>query len=130
MVEPLRIVVEEIPHAQQRYPTVGDWWVAADGTWHVRVSNTGKWQHAMLVAIHELVEMTLCVERGIREDAVTQFDLDFEAARPEGNTDEPGDSPYAPYQKEHQFATTVELLLATELGVKWKDYERAIEALP
>jgi hypothetical protein len=74
--------------------------------------------------------MALCRERGVTEDSVTQFDLDFEAARPEGNTDEPGDDPSAPYQKEHQFATTVELLLAAELGVKWREYERAIEALP
>jgi hypothetical protein len=130
MVEPLRVVIEEIPHAEQRYETCGDWWVGSDGTWHVRVSNTGKWQHAVLVAVHELIEMALCRERGVTEDSVTQFDLDFEAARPEGNTDEPGDDPSAPYQKEHQFATTVELLLAAELGVKWREYERAIEALP
>lgn len=130
MVEPLRVVIEEIPHVEQRYNTCGDWFVTADGTWHIRVSNTGKWQHAALVAVHELVEMILCRQRDISETDVTQFDLDFEAARPEGNMDEPGDDPSAPYQKEHQFATTVELLLATELGVKWRDYEKAIENLP
>lgn len=130
MVEPLRIIIEEIPHPLQRYCTCGDWFVGEDGTWHIRVSNTGKWQHAVLVAVHELIEMSLCRQRDISEAAVTQFDLDFEASRPEGNTDEPGDSPDAPYQQEHQFATTVELLLAKELGVKWREYARAIESLP
>ena len=130
MIEPLYITIREIPHAQQRYDTVGDWTVNPSGdTWDITVSNLGDWRYAFLVAVHELIEMALCRHRGITEAAVTQFDLDFEAARPPGNTDEPGHDPKAPYREEHRFAEAIERRVAAELGVQWKDYDRKVTEL-
>ena len=44
-------------------------------------------------------------------------------------TAEPGDSPDAPYHKEHVFATKIERLLAKEFDVDWREYEAAINSL-
>lgn len=85
---------------------------------------------ALLVALHELIEVTLCEERGITCEQVDTFDKSFELHRPAGNEDEPGDDPAAPYQKEHFFATSLERLMAAELGVDWKKYDEAIMKLP
>lgn len=126
MIEPLYITLREIPHGDQRYETVGDWFVLPNGSWHLRASNMGDWRYAFLVLVHELVEMALCQHRGIPEAAVTQFDLDFEAQRAPGNTDEPGHDPLAPYHAEHVFAEGIERQLAEALGVQWDSYERVI----
>ena len=41
----------------------------------------------------------------------------------EGNLDEPGDCPDAPYKRQHCVATGVERIMAAMLGVDWKAYE-------
>ena len=124
----MKIIIETIPHKEQAYPTVGDWRRAADGTLRIRVSEEIGDQHALLVAVHELVEVALCEARGITVEAVDAFDKAFEAARPEGNLAEPGNDPTAPYRKEHFFATSIERLLAAELGVDWQKYDDAVNA--
>lgn len=126
----MRIVIDTIPHDQHRYPTVGDWWFDADGSLQIRVSEMGNTDYEVLVGVHELVEVLLCKKRGISDEEVSAFDKAFEACRTEGNVDEPGDEPAAPYHHEHGFATGVERLLASALEVNWKTYEEALEALP
>ncbi len=68
----------------------------------------------------------LCKERGITEQSVTDFDIDFEKKRPEGNVDEPGDAVDAPYRKEHFFATNIERLMSEQLGVNWQEYDSIV----
>lgn len=122
-----------IKHGQQRYDTVGDWWFENDKqNLEIRVSDLGDWRYNILVSIHEQVEALLCLQRNIREEDVTKFDIIYEARRREGDLEfqtEPGDHKYAPYRKEHFFATSVERLLAAELGVLWEEYDAAVEAL-
>lgn len=128
-----KVRVEVIPHNQQRYPTVGDWLYEKDGTLVIRVSRMTDPRYAMLVALHELVEVLLCNQRGITQKEVDRFDIQFEkdrAAGKHGEDDEPGDHPKAPYRKEHFFATNIEALMAGELGVDWKKYEEAVYSLP
>ena len=126
----MRIIIETIPHSDQAYPTVGDWRRDADGTLRIRVSEEIGDKHALLVAVHELVEVALCEDRGITTQAVDDFDKAYEAARRPGNFDEPGDDPAAPYRKEHFFATNIERLVAAELNVDWQKYDEAINDLP
>jgi len=38
-------------------------------------------------------------------------------------------NPGSPYDKEHHFATGVEILLAKELGINWEKYEEELEGL-
>lgn len=125
-------MIESIPHDQQRYETVGDWYYEqlADGPCLViRVSEMQDPRHIILVAFHELWEATLCQHRGITQQMVDKFDNEFEARRQPGNIDEPGDDPQAPYRREHCSATGVERLLASELDVAWNPYANEVESL-
>jgi len=126
-----------IPHSQQRYPTVGDWWTEGD-LWHFRVSNLGSFKYEALVFVHELVEMLLCFFKGIPAAAIDAFDQDYEAARGRGLEqapcgcllhDEPGDDPHSPYYWQHQAATLCEFTAAKFMGVNWKDYCKRCDEL-
>lgn len=124
----MKVTIEVIPHTSQRYETVGDWqWNNDELT--ITVSSMSNWRYEMLVAIHELVECLLCKERGIQQEDVDEFDRHFEDNRLLGDVSEPGDKPYAPYYKEHQFATCLERFLAVELGVDWNTYSTVVENL-
>lgn len=128
----MKIIIESIPHEDQRYETVGDWFEDPDGTIHVKVSDMGNDDYALLVALHELHEFWLCRKRGITEETVTEFDVQFEKDRAKGlheEEDEPGDDPAAPYKKEHFFATNLERMFALEMGVDWNDYDDAVMSL-
>lgn len=121
-----------IHHKAQRYETVGDYWEGKHGEMHFRVSKMSKLVFSMLVLIHELIEWILCKTRKISNKSIDAFDKKFEEERKagkHGQFDEPGDDPRAPYHREHQFATKIEKLLAQELGVDWKEYEREVQSL-
>lgn len=125
----LNICIKTIPHDQQRYETVGDWYYGADGSWQFRVSQMSNWRYEVLVAIHELVECALCRHAGIAQVEVDEFDKAFEARRQEGNTDEPGDALDAPYRLQHGIATGVERIVAMLMGVSWSAYDAEINSL-
>jgi len=125
----MKIVIKTIAHSRQRYPTVGDLYTQK-GVLYITVSKMTDWRYELLVAVHELVEVSLCKHRGIKQAEVDAFDIAFEKNRLPGNTDEPGSDPDAPYQREHWFATNLESLLAAELDVNWFKYEKAVNSLP
>jgi len=125
----MRINIEVIPHEEQRYPTVGDYWME-DGVQQVRVSRLPDWRYEILVAVHEIVELAVTRHRGIAEDLISDFDIAFEKARESGDRHgEPGDHPESPYRHEHFFATNLERLLAAELDVDWFEYESYVDGL-
>lgn len=126
----MRIVIDTLPHAEQRYETGGDWFEDPDGTWRIRVSElptkTALFpeKFAFLVAFHELVEMALCKSAGVTEKQVDSFDLTYA-----GSFVEPGDDIEAPYYRQHQMATALERTMAAQLDVDWNEYEAAINDL-
>jgi hypothetical protein len=122
-------VIETIPHDQQRYDTVGDWYLGADATWHIKVSAMDDWRHEALVAIHELAEMAMCLQDGVSQSVVDDFDKAFEEHRPAGSTAEPGDCVDAPYAVQHGIASGIERAVATVLGVDWNVYNDEVNAL-
>lgn len=124
-----RIIIETIPHKAQRYETVGDYYRRFDGDLQFKISKLSKEDYIFLVRMHEQIEQYLTEKRGILEADITMFDMEYEVQRPEGDTSEPGDSPKAPYHKEHLFATFIERQLALELNVDWKDYEEDINRI-
>lgn len=126
----MNIRIETIPHGQQRYPTVGDWFFDSHGDLVIKVSELGDWRYEALVAVHELVEVLLCKHQGVSQEEVDKFDIEFEKARVEGNVDEPGDDVRAPYRRQHCLATAIERVMAAEFGVAWNDYNDAIQKLP
>src|ERR1700683_2097759 len=125
----MKILIESIPHAQQRYETCGDYWRDADGTLQIRISQLPDKRYELLVAIHELIEQVLSEHAGVTNEQIAAFDFAYEAARKEGDESEPGDSIDCPVYKQHQFATGIERILAAELGIDWIEYERCIDGL-
>jgi len=122
----MKIVIETIPHAEQRYNTVGDYWMGPDGTIQVRVSQLGAESMEFLVALHELVELQLCRHRNIPWAAIDEFDMNWQ---PGGGVEEPGDDMMAPYFAEHQAAMGIETTMSAFMGVNWVEYGRRVAAL-
>jgi hypothetical protein len=120
--------IKSIPHKEHRYPTVGDYWLDENGVTQFRVSDMANEDYHFLVAIHEMVEEHLTRRCGIHEADIKAFDEAFEAKRAEGNENEPGDDPAAPYRKEHRFAENIERQIALEIGVDWAEYSRVVNA--
>lgn len=122
----MRIVIETIPHDQQRYDTVGDWKFIGDDL-IIKVSrfypNTLFSDFEFLIGIHELIEAILCKAHGIKEEEVDYFDMSHE------DHPDPGSLIDAPYYRQHLIATIIERILASELGINWDDYEKAIDNL-
>jgi hypothetical protein len=63
----INIEIKTIPDKKQRYNTVGDYWIK-DGKEYIRVSDMNNWEYETLIALHELIEATLCRKRGIKND--------------------------------------------------------------
>ena len=123
-----KIVMKVIPSEDQRYETVGDYFVKGNKI-DFRVSDLNNMDMELLVLIHELVEWTLVNRRGIKIEDIDAFDIQFEKDREVGkhtDDEEPGDDKKAPYYKEHQIATKVEKLMAKELGIDWDKYNDAV----
>lgn len=128
-----KILIEFVPHESQRYETAGDWYWDTDGVLHLKVSQLPSDEKGMMawaIALHELFEVGLCIDKGITQEAVDAFDLAYEKTRPEGDDSEPGDHIDAPYRNQHSFATAAERMFIAACGIAWEDYARAIEALP
>lgn len=120
-----KIIFDVIPHKKHRYPTVGDYY-RKNGELHIRVSKMNS-KHEFLVLIHELIEWYLTEEKDISIQEIDDFDILYEKTKLDNS--EPGDSPNAPYYKEHQFATEIEKLLAIRLGVNWSKYDQIVNKL-
>lgn len=125
----MKIIIETVPHEEQRYETVGDWQNVNKEELHITVSKTHNWHYDALVAVHELLEALVCRDRGISQETVDAYDLLYLKNPPRGAPKEAGDSFTAPYRAEHFFATTVERMLAAELKVDWEAYEAELDKL-
>lgn len=125
------ILIQVIPHKQQRYDTAGDWYWEGQRL-IVRVSKVGDWQKEFSVAIHEAVEALLCKKAKVPEKAVTAFDIKYEEDRAKGlhaENAEPGMDPSSPYILQHMSATIVERMVVATFGLTWEEYEKALMAL-
>lgn len=144
-----------IPHSEQRYPTVGDWWVNTDNltgktTLYVRASDTGDWRANQSIIIHEIVEAVACIENGVEPESLDRFDTAYEMVREDAKTwvdaeaklkkefgghceitedSEPGEDLHAPYRHQHAIATQVEWIVSEAMHLPWKVYEEEIAAL-
>jgi hypothetical protein len=123
-------MIETVPFAELPNAQCGDWRRGEDGTIHIRVAKEIGDDSAVLVILHEYVEMTLCEKRGISCAVVDTFDAAFEARRQPGDVSEDGDAPDCPYRREHFAATNFERLMASEMAVDWRRHENRILALP
>lgn len=150
----MKIEAKSIPHNQQRYPTLGDYW-EEPGAVQFRISTMEHPEYEVMVLIHELIEYYLIKKAGISVAAIDKFDKEMENDREnshfvgvpyihrrEGNiiekcrdakgnvnADEPGICPEAPYHKQHMFATKVEKMLCRAFDLNWKKYNDYISKL-
>lgn len=120
----MKVNIETIPHDKQRYDTCGDWWWDDQNTLQIRVSRMSNWKREMAVAYHELFEALWCKAAGVDEEDVTAFDKWFEDGRMEGNDNEPGDAPNAPYYEGHQIATKLEKQAFAAWA--WAEYDKEV----
>lgn len=120
----MKIIIETVPMGEMRYRTVGDYFVDADGTRHIKIASMSSEKREIMVAVHEIIEQELCLQRNIPEETITEFDVMFERERVEQHWGdaEPGDDPRACYRKEHFFATNIERQLCLEFGDDWAKY--------
>ena len=112
----LIIEIKTVPHKEQPYDTLG-YYVGHERLRFVQVSELNNPKYEFLIAIHELIEQALCLDRHIYDAAITKFDLEFKG------DGEPGDDLNAPYHKEHVYASAVEYSLCKELGIDPKEYD-------
>jgi hypothetical protein len=124
----LNFEIKSIPHDHQRYETVGDYQLI-DGKWVITVSDMGDDDYNFLVALHELYELYATQKRGITEESISKYDMEYEKNRTAESLDECGDNRDAPYYREHQEATALERLACTFLGCDWNDYDKAVNEL-
>lgn len=121
------IQIQVIAHKGHRIKnTAGDYFEYSPGHWAVLVSDLGNWKLSMILALHELVEMILTQNRGITERIVTAWDKHVTKVDPDA---EPGEVLGCPYRLEHRFAEKIERMVAREMGVKWRDYLKALDDL-
>lgn len=125
----MRILIETIDHSDQDYNTIGNYKYLPDGTLYITVSDLGDLFMNRLVAVHELVEQTLTEKLQITEEEITKFDIEFENNRQEGNLDEPGYSPLAPYRREHELASAVELMMCAHADICFSKYDKIVNEL-
>ena len=117
------ISVESVPHNCQRYDTVGDWQFEPDGSLTVNISEMPDKRYMWLVAIHEIVEAMLCKINGISQEEVDAWDISHL------DDVDPGGIRACPYHVEHIIATSIEAMLAAQMGVGWDHYENVLEDL-
>lgn len=108
-------------HSTQRYNTAGDFFDIPGDITFFRISDMGNEDYNFLIAIHELIEAHLCRKRNISFESIDHFDMN------NLGLDDPGSSKKAPYHLEHMFALKIEKIIARELKVNWKKYEKRME---
>ena len=106
----MRIIIEAVPRAQMRYDTLGDWFQDGEDL-RIQVADHITPDEQFLIALHEIVEVKLCIMHGVGQQQVDAFDFSFSG---EG---EPGDHPAAPYRKEHRQAALIEHMMASFMGL-------------
>jgi len=120
----MNIIIKTIPHKEQRYDTVGDYFTDDDGTIQMRISELGDNRMNILIAIHELYEKFACQAKGITDEQIDEFDINYD-----GDYDECGQDPSAPYHQEHMDATEVEKLACEKFGFNWEEYDKIVMEL-
>lgn len=114
--------VKTIPHREQRYDTLGDYFTEG-GVIQFRVSSMGNADYEFLIWVHEAVEKQLARKLGITEQMIDAFDLANE------DVEEPGELEDCPYRECHLIAEGIERVVAQKLGVDWDTYGRACSAV-
>lgn len=129
-----------IPHAEQRYSTVGDY--TSPYSQYIKISVSDMTQavpraepfrlsteemrtaerYEFLITIHELVEGFLCHQAEIAFSDIDKYDMN-------STSSDPGAQEDAPYHIQHVVAEHIEKFVAQAIGVDWDTYSAAVDSL-
>lgn len=127
-----KIEIEFKDIKEMRYPTVGDYYMREDGVLKFEIADTGDLFLNKCILIHEIAEQALTEKKGIPEQSIMDFDLEYEEKIKRGEVSEysePGFDNNAPYLQEHTIATSIEMIMCAHAGIKWQEYEQVINSL-
>ena len=120
------IRIRFVESGEQRYPTCGDYQDMSE--YHLfTITKQDNWRKNLLIFLHEFIEYSLCEDREIPEQMITDYDLEWNRRLEAGEVlaDEPGNEPDNNiYKNEHRIAENFERLFAEYLGVDWFEYDK------
>jgi hypothetical protein len=108
-----QINIKVIPYKEQRYPTLGDYWLDGDNI-EARISqddSKGEPLDQRFIAgilLHEMTELFIVLHRGIKIEDIDRYDMVYKGS-------EPGNNPQAPYHSAHIVALETEELFYSEV---------------
>ena len=123
----MNIDIQFIPHEEQRFTTIGHWYVI-DDTVHIEISREIEWKYKFAVLFHELIEVGMCLAAGITTEECDKFDALFEFEYSMGlwpKSVEAGFDKRCPYRKGHIWGSRFERVVIFLLGASWRDYNAA-----
>ena len=120
-----RIIIDFIPLKDMRWHGLGDYYPEEDGVTKIFVADTGNELYNRFIAIHELVENTELIAKGIPVKTIDDY-CDKVFAAGGSPTSSSKDSPI---HREHCFADCIEYLTVLECGISRKDYDDDIDKI-
>jgi len=118
----MKIIVQFIPHSQHKYTTIGYWEVKGDYL-IIQISEEICWENRIAVLFHELIEVVICISKGITTEECDAFDKLFEEEYTRGiwpKSVEAGFDKRCPYRKGHIWGTRFERLVLFLIGADKK----------
>lgn len=122
-------IIAKVDASEIRHPFTGaDWWFDENGDLQVRVSKLSDWRFEAALMLHEIAESLICKHTGVTVAQVDEWDKHYDKTH-EFDLNS-GDDPFAPYKKEHTFATAIERIFTGATDVDWLTYDKELEAIP
>jgi hypothetical protein len=124
----IETVIKSINLEDQRYETLGDYYIK-DGIRTFAITKTGNDLYDDLIFIHEFIEEVLTRNKGITEEQILAFDLQFEEKVKNGEIsedEEPGEQIDSPYKQEHVIAELIERLIINHLNIDFNTYNNKL----
>ena len=127
MSDHIQFKVEALDIKAMRYYTPGDYEVDKDEALLRVTVTTMPYVSEMAVALHEIVEATLCRVAGITEKEVFDFDQMWNEEQGHLYGEEPGADLRAPYRDQHLKAEEIERLFVEAAGMDWQEHCQNVE---
>jgi hypothetical protein len=120
-----RIIIDFIAREDMRWHGLGDYYPEENGVKKIFVADTGNELYNRFIAIHELVEDTELIAKGIPIKVIDDYcDKVFAAGGSPTSADKD-----SPIHREHCFADCIEYLTVLECGISRRDYDNGIDAI-
>lgn len=123
----MKLSIEFIEQEEQRFYTVGDWTQLEDGTIKIWITKFDDWRSSFMILMHELVEIGITLNAGIKSKDCDDFDAMWEEELKRGlhaDDDEPGWDKRCPYKRGHFWGDNIERFFCFIFKIKWDNYEK------